>query len=148
MEIRVTLRPGEKGTKALVQEHGSRLLWARDRYDAAARVRYKTVELIVEQVPWNPTESAVDREGPPGTPPSLVGVRVAWEDRALQQRVIEAGGRWMRRLRLWVLPLAAAKRLGLGDRLVPVPDQLEEVAKVYHEKRCEKPTKKPTGRNM
>jgi len=54
----------------------------------------------------------------------------------------------MRRLRLWVLPLATAKRLGLGERLVPVPDQLDEVAKVYHEKRCEKPTRMLTGRNM
>ena len=44
METRVTLRPGEKGTKALVAEHGDRLICVRYRYDAAARVRYR---------PWN-----------------------------------------------------------------------------------------------
>ena len=75
METRVTLRPGEKGTKALVQEHGQRLVCVRYRY-AAARVRYKTAELIVEQVPWNPGERPVAPDRRPGQPPSLVGVRV------------------------------------------------------------------------
>ena len=54
MQTRVTLRPGEKGTKALVEEHGDRLVCVRYRYDATARVRYKTVELIVDQVPGIP----------------------------------------------------------------------------------------------
>ena len=112
METRVTLRPGQKGTKALVEEHGLRLVCVRYRYDAAAHVRYKTVELIVEQVPWNPVEQppAIDRK--PGRPPSLVGVAVAWDDRVLRQRVKDAGGRWIHTERLWVLPLGAAKRLG------------------------------------
>ena len=60
METRVTLRPGEKGTKALVAEYGHRLICVRYRYDAAARLRYKTVELVVEQVPWDPAEHALD----------------------------------------------------------------------------------------
>ena len=148
METRVTLRPGEKGTKALVKEHGLRLVCVRYRYDAAARVRYKTVELIVEQVPWNPAARSVDSKRKPGRPPSLVGVRVAWADRAMRQRIMEAGGRWVHRLQLWVLPLAVAKRLGLGDRLVPVPDQIDDVAEVYHEKHPEKQREKPTGRNF
>jgi len=148
METRVTLRPGQKGTKALVQEHGLRLVCVRYRYDAATRMRYKTVELIVEQVSWSPAERSVDPKGRPGRPPSLVGVRVAWADRAMQQRIKEAGGRWVRRLGLWELPLAAAKRLDLRDRLVPVPDQIDDAAEVYHEKLREKQREKPTGRNI
>lgn len=150
METRVTLRPGEKGTKALVAEYGHRLICVRYRYDAASRVRYKTVELIVEQVPWSPAERAVDPEGRPGRPPSLVGVRVAYEDRTLQQQIRQLGGRWVRGLRVWVLPLAAAKRLGLQDRLLPVPDELESGPEVYQGKPGEKPhgklRQKPTGR--
>ena len=64
---------------------------------------------------------------------------MAWDDRASQQRIKDAGGRWVRKQHLWVLPLAVAKRLDLADRLVPVPDQLEDVAAVYHEKPSEKP---------
>ena len=96
METRATLRPGEKRTKALLQEHGHRLVCVRYRYDAAARVRYKTVKLIVEQVPWEAAERVVASDGRPGRPPSLVGVRVAWGDRILQQRIRGAGGRWAR----------------------------------------------------
>jgi hypothetical protein len=149
METRVTLRPGEKGTKALVAEYGHRLICVRYRYDAAARVRYKTVELVVEQVPWDPGEHAIDPDGRPGRPPSLVGVRVAYEDRALQQKIRQFGGRWVREQRLWVLPLGAAKRLGLEDRLLPVPDGGAAGPEVYHGKLGEKPRgkrqEKPTG---
>ena len=90
METRVTLRPGEKSTKALVAEHGHRLVCVRYRYDAAAQVRYKTMELVVDQVPWGPGAHAAD---PEGRPPSQVGVRVAYEDRALRQRIRQLGGR-------------------------------------------------------
>ena len=113
METRVTRRRGEKGTKALLKEHGHRLVCVRYRYDAAARVRYKTVELIVEQVPWEPAERVVVPDGRPGRPPSLVGVRVAWDDRILQQRIRDAGGRWARAAPLGI---AAFRRqtVGLG----------------------------------
>ena len=147
MESRVTLRPGEKGTRKLVQEHGHRLVCVRYRYDAAARMRYKTVELIVEQVPWDPGARAADPERRPRRPPSLVGVRVAWDDRALQQRIKDAGGRWVRSLRLWVLPLTAAKRLDLTGRLVPVPDRIEGVAEAYHGESSEKPHGELRGMN-
>jgi hypothetical protein len=149
METRVTLRPGEKGTKALLQEYGHRLICVRYRYDPAARMRYKTVELIVEQVPWDAIARAVNPDGTPGRPPSLVGVRVALEERALQQRIRQIGGRWVRTHKLWVLSVGAAKRLGLQDRLVPVPDGLEAGPEVYHgeppKKHREEPDEKPDG---
>ena len=40
-----------------------------------------------------------------------------------------------------MLPLAAAKRLGLSDRLVPVLDRLDNVRKVHHEEPYEKPVR-------
>ena len=45
----------------------------------------------------------------------------------------------VRERRLWVLPLAAAKRLQSAGRLVPVPDSVESVPEVYHQKPHEKP---------
>jgi hypothetical protein len=45
--------------------------------------------------------------------------------------------------RLWVLPRAAAERLGLEDRLLPVPDGVESGREVYHGKPREKPHGKP-----
>jgi len=51
METRVTLRLGEKSAKALVAEHGHRLVCVRYRYDAAAQVRCKTMEHVVDNSP-------------------------------------------------------------------------------------------------
>jgi hypothetical protein len=51
MRARSTLRPGQPGTKALVKQHGDRLLCVRYRYDRIRRKRYKTAEIIVDEVP-------------------------------------------------------------------------------------------------
>jgi hypothetical protein len=54
METRLTLRPGAPGTRKLVEKYGERLLRVRYVYDAEARRRLKTVELVIEAVPWEP----------------------------------------------------------------------------------------------
>ncbi len=43
MQTWVTLRPGDKGTRKLVQKFGDQLLCVRYRYDHLEQVRYKTV---------------------------------------------------------------------------------------------------------
>ena len=54
MEIRLTRRPGQTGTKKLLERYGGRLVCVRYRYDAQKNCRHQTVELIVETVPWRP----------------------------------------------------------------------------------------------
>ncbi len=44
-----TLRPGDKGTKKLIEKFGDQLLCVRYRYDHLEQVRYKTVELVIER---------------------------------------------------------------------------------------------------
>jgi serine kinase of HPr protein (carbohydrate metabolism regulator) len=53
MQTRLTLRPDQPGTRKLVEAYGERLLRVRYVYDAAAGRRLKTVELVIESVPWN-----------------------------------------------------------------------------------------------
>jgi hypothetical protein len=48
METRLTLAPGQNGTKKLLARYGDRLVCVRYRYDSERAVRHKTVELIVE----------------------------------------------------------------------------------------------------
>ncbi len=67
MQTRLSLRPGQKGTKKLVVEYGDRLVAVRYRYDAERQRRYKTVELVVEESPWSPRirlESDAAEAGP------------------------------------------------------------------------------------
>ena len=46
---RLKLKPGQKGTKALVEKYGDDFVCVRYRYDEARRTRIKTVELILER---------------------------------------------------------------------------------------------------
>jgi len=46
---RLKLKPGQKGTKALVAKYGDDLVCVRYRYVDATNTRIKTVELIVEK---------------------------------------------------------------------------------------------------
>jgi hypothetical protein len=85
----------------------------RYRYDAAKRKRYKTVELIVDEVDWQP---AVVPAEPADQ--ALVRVKVAWGEAQISRRVKQAGGIWNPKLRVWEISYGQAKALGLQERIV------------------------------
>ncbi len=62
MSSRVTLPPGRNGTKKLLRQYGDRLLRVRYRYDSETRRRLTTVELIVDEVPWEPPSPEPPRQ--------------------------------------------------------------------------------------
>lgn len=111
MRIRLTLKPGQRGTKRLVARYGERLVCVRYRYDEERKRRYKTVELIVDEVEWEPRAQRI-----PGD--RVVGVRVGYEEEELRGRVKRAGGRWNRRRRVWELQYGLVVELGLEGRMV------------------------------
>ena len=55
-----TLDPqaGPKGTKKLIAEYGDQFVCIRYRYDPQKKKRYKTVELIIEEIDWKPRRKA------------------------------------------------------------------------------------------
>lgn len=113
METRLSLVPGQNGTKKLLAAYGDRLVCVRYRYDAARGIRHKTVELIVETVPWTPRARASRR-----TPTDMVGVRISYSETELRERVKIAGGIWRARHRLWEIDWKTVRELGLQDRVV------------------------------
>jgi len=54
------LKPGKKGSKALVEKYGEDLVCVRYRYDEASRTRLKTVDIIVEKKQLTPMQSTSD----------------------------------------------------------------------------------------
>jgi len=48
-EVRLHLKPGQKGTKQLLAQYGDRLICVRYRYDVQRKKRLKTVELLVAE---------------------------------------------------------------------------------------------------
>ena len=109
MKTRLTLKPGDNGTKKLQAKYGARLLAVRYRYDAERKLRLKTVELVEDEQAWLPRAPEDD---------PLVRVHLTFQEEALRLAVKDAGGLWLRDLRLWQLRRSAARRLGLEARIV------------------------------
>lgn len=112
LRTRLTLRPGQPGTRKLVEEYGSRVVCVRYRYDPARKKRYKTVELIVEEVDWLPRPRR-----PAAT--DIVHIRVDYNESAIRSSVKLFGGIWNPETRTWKLAYGAAVALRLTDRIVP-----------------------------
>lgn len=108
-EVRKVLRPGQRGTKKLVSQHGDRLLCVRYRYDDRAGKRVKTAEIIVAETPWIPMK--------PLPANALVSIHVEPWDDALRARVQGAGARWDPALKSWRLRFDSAIALGLQNRV-------------------------------
>ena len=108
MRTRLTLQPGQSGTKEMVEQYGDRLVCVRYRYDATRRRRFKTVELIVEEAPWEPQLA----------PETLMTIQVEVDERSVQQQVKQAGGRWLPERKVWVLRHDQVQALGLTPRVV------------------------------
>ena len=56
MQIKLSLKPWQNGTKKWVEKYADKLVTVRYRYDEEKRKRYKTVEIIVAESTWLPTE--------------------------------------------------------------------------------------------
>jgi hypothetical protein len=110
-QIRLSLKPGQKGTRRLLAKYGERLVCVRYRYDPARKKRIKTVEIVVDERDWLPPR-------PRPAAGLIVGVRVAFEEVDLRRRVKQAGGTWNPQRRLWQLRYGEAVALGLADRVV------------------------------
>ena len=106
MRVTQTLRPGQPGTRRLVDRYGDRLVCVRYRYDDDRQRRLTTVELVVDVGRWQPRAGTV------------VGVRVAWGEADVARRVKRAGATWDAGRKLWRLRAGAVRRLGLEARMV------------------------------
>ena len=111
MKTRRTLLPGQPGTKKFVARYGAELVCVRYRHDAERNLNIKTVELIVEQSPWQPNSRRI-----PGN--KRVPIRINYGERDLGARVKAAGGKWNKSRQVWELAYQKVSELGLLDRMV------------------------------
>lgn len=98
MKTQTHLKPGQKGTKRLVEQFGDALLCVRYRYDERRQVRMKTVEIVVAEKPL-----ARFRDG------DMVALVVAFSEKALRERLKAAGGRWDPEKKLWRVAYASIR---------------------------------------
>ena len=111
MITRLKLKPGQKGTKALVEKYGDALVCVRYRYDEARRTRIKTVELIVERKELSPALDNKEDE-------TLVPVQIAFRETTLKEMAKMMGGRWDPEVRLWYIPFGKIKGTDLEKHII------------------------------
>jgi len=105
------LQPGQAGTRKLLAAYGDKLFCVRYRYDAANKRRIKTVELIIEETPWQPRPAKIPVN-------QIMHLRIKYDEVALRNLVKAAGGKWNRDKQAWELPYQEVLRLGLAARIV------------------------------
>lgn len=115
METRLTLRPGQNGTRKHVQRFGKRLVCVRYRYDEETSRRYTTVELIVAEAEWKP-RSRKPRAS--RSPEDMVFVRIGYAEADLRAKMKALGAISRPKLKLWELPWGVVKGLELEGRTV------------------------------
>jgi hypothetical protein len=85
----------------------------RYRYDAERGLRHKTVELVMESVPWQPRPRRSRRRDD-----EIVAVRIAWHETDLRSRAKHLGAVWRPAQKLWEMHWGDVKRLALQERVV------------------------------
>ena len=106
LRVAKKLDPTSRGAIKLAQQFGSSIVCVRHRIDPEAKVRYTTVELLVER-----SEIQVRQ-------PQLVNIRVNPKEYALRSVVRAAGAQWDSKLGLWRLPKRVVTVLRLTGRIV------------------------------
>jgi hypothetical protein len=97
MKMSVKLKPGQKGTKKLVQQFGEALYCVRYRYDPIKKKQLKTVELVVSEADWIPPPAKFSAS-------TLVELKIKYDEKTLQAQVKSLGGRWDPKQQVWVIP--------------------------------------------
>jgi hypothetical protein len=118
MEVKVTLKPGQNGTKHLVEHYGDQLICVRYRYDKVKRKRYKTVELIIDEQAWIEGYQMSPHVVPRREPIGPVLVKTDYHEVKLRNAAKEAGGQWYPKEKAWKLPYDTAIALGLDQRIL------------------------------
>ena len=109
MKSHCHLKPGQKGTKRLVEQYGDSLLCVRYRYDSIRGVRLKTAEIIVEEKPWQPPSSFKDGD--------IVPITVAFEEIALRAKLQKMRAKWDPDMKIWRVPYRVIRGTELEARI-------------------------------
>jgi len=103
------LQPGEPGTRKLFAEYGAKLVCVRYRYNVANKRRIKTIELVIEEAPWEPNPQKIPVN-------KIMRLRIKYDEMALREQVKAAGGKWNGQA--WELRYQEVLRLGLVERII------------------------------
>lgn len=111
IKIKKILQPGEAGTKRLLEIYEDKLVCVRYKYDYKRNLRYKTIELIVDEKTWKPDKSDSFLK-------KIVNIRIDYRESELRKKVKKVGGVWNRSKKLWEVPIKGILKYNLEGRVV------------------------------
>jgi hypothetical protein len=111
MITRLKLKPGQRGTKSLVEQYGDSLVCVRYRYDSVSRTRIKTVELIVEKKQLVSSKQIFNNS-------DIVPVQIAYGEKELQRQIRSLGGKWDSAVKLWYVAYGKIKGTELEKHII------------------------------
>lgn len=116
MKIKATLKPGQNGTKRLLEKYGNRLVCVRYRYDEGTGKRYTTAEVVVDES----SDVVVVRESDCVRAHQSLrfGVRIDYWESELREKAKARGAIWRPRQKLWEMRYDDVIELGLESRVV------------------------------
>jgi hypothetical protein len=113
------LSPLQPGAIKLARRYGRALVCVRYRHDAAGRMRYTTVELVVDEAPLDDSaRRARSAAAAAARAKRIVAVVLDPNDLSLRKAAMSHGAAWNARDRVWYMPHAVAKALKILDRIV------------------------------
>ncbi len=111
MKIKRILKPGQPGTKNLVEKYGDNLVCVRYRYDDEKRAMFKTIEIVADRKPWQPQAKKISKN-------QIVSIGIAYDEVKARKQVKAAGGKWDPTRQVWQLGYDKVLELGMADRIV------------------------------
>ena len=115
MIAKATLRPGQNGTKHLVEKYGDRLLCVRYRYDPKTKKRFTSVEWIEAEAAWIAERPASTADRSHET--RRLGVRIEFAVTDLREKAKHLGAIWRPRQKFWEMNYEDVVALGLEHRV-------------------------------
>ena len=111
MKIGRIVQPGQPGTKKLVERYGNNLLCVRYRYNEQKMMMYKTIEIIIDEKPWQGKNKKISKN-------KSMDIRIGYNEVELRRRIKACGGRWDPHRKVWQLSYEKVKELDLLERIV------------------------------
>ncbi|RPJ03956.1 MAG: hypothetical protein EHM28_14300 [Spirochaetaceae bacterium] len=111
MKSQRILKPGQPGTRQELKKYGDKLLCVRYRVDPDNFLKYKTVEIIESVI-----SNRMKRKSIP--PNKKIDIRLNPYDSSIRKIVIQAGGHWDPKKRVWQLSYRQIINLGLEKYII------------------------------
>jgi len=106
-----TIKPGQPGSKKWVTKYGDNLVNVRYIYSFKQNRRITTVEIIVDEKPWQPDKNRIPYN-------KRVHLRIEYGEAQLGRLIKSAGGFWNKEGGYWELPYREVLNLGLENRVM------------------------------